>query len=187
MKGRVGRKPVIPAEKVEQIREWLFAHPSHRRVAFQHLPSYAPELNLQEYQFEAIHTAFRSLGYSRRVAKRKGFSDDPAVIRKRLAFAEEGKTWSRERLYRQAFSDEVWAHGGAFAQSFVTVLIEGSAEEIQRDRYRPECLQHKYGKQPAWMFHGVICGGKKGPSTFWEKEWGSMDSSKYNEKILSKI
>jgi hypothetical protein len=37
------------------------------------------------------------------------------------------------------------------------------------------------------MFHKVICGGKKGPATFWEKEWGSMDSKKYNEVILSQI
>jgi hypothetical protein len=37
------------------------------------------------------------------------------------------------------------------------------------------------------MFHGTICGGKKGPGTFWEKEWGSMDSKKYNEFILSQI
>lgn len=38
------------------------------------------------------------------------------------------------------------------------------------------------------MFHGVIYGpGRKGPGTFWEKEWGSMDSRKYNEVILSQI
>ena len=44
----------------------------------------------------------------------------------RLAFTREGITWSRERLYQQAFSDEVWAHGGAFTQSYVTVLVEGT-------------------------------------------------------------
>jgi hypothetical protein len=37
------------------------------------------------------------------------------------------------------------------------------------------------------MFHGTICDGKKGPAVFWEKEWGSMDSRKYNEVILSTI
>jgi hypothetical protein len=29
--------------------------------------------------------------------------------------------------------------------------------------------------------------GKKGPGTFWEKEWGSMNSRKYNEVILSQV
>ena len=182
-----GRKPIISMEKAQEMKAWLLSDPSHRHVSFHHLPAYAPELGLQEYGFEAIRTAFRSVGYERRVAKRKGFSDDPAVIAARLAFAQDGLTWTRERLYRQIFSDEVWAHGGAFTQSWVTCLVNGGPEEIRADRYRPECLQHKYGKQPAWMFHGTICGGKKGPGTFWEKEWGSMDSRKYNTVILSQI
>jgi len=109
------------------------------------------------------------------------------IMRQRVDFAREGLAWSRERLFLQAFSDEVWAHGGAFTQSYVTVLIEGDPEAIRKDRYLPKCVQHKYGKQPAWMFHGVICGGKKGPATFWEKEWGSMNSRKYNEVILSQV
>jgi hypothetical protein len=163
------------------------ANPAHRHISFHHLPSYALELGLQEYGFEAICTAFKSIGYGRRVAKRKGFSDDPIVMANRVAFAREGLTWSREQLYLQAFSDEVWAHRGAFTQSYITVLIDGDREAIRKDRYLPECLQHKYSKQLAWMFHGVICGGKKGPATFWEKEWGSMDSKKYNEIILSQI
>jgi hypothetical protein len=39
----------------------------------------------------------------------------------------------------------------------------------------------------AWMFHGTIVFGGKGPATFWEKEWGSMDSKKYNAIILENI
>lgn len=186
-KGKVGRKPTVPEQKIAQLKEWLLADPAHRFVSFHHLPIYAPDLELQEYGFEAIRTAFRSIGYGRRVAKRKGFSSDPRVMAQRLAFAQEAITWTRERLYRQAFSDEVWAHGGAFTQAYVTVLVDGDIEAIQEDRYRPECLQHKYGKQPAWMFHGVIYNGKKSFSTFWEKEWGSMDSTKYNLVILSQV
>ena len=36
------------------------------------------------------------------------------------------------------------------------------------------------------MFHGTIYRGKKGPATFWEKDWGSIDSRKYNLVILDK-
>jgi hypothetical protein len=54
-------------------------------------------------------------------------------MRQRVAFAMEGLTWSRERLFSQAFSDEVWAHGGAFTQSYVTVLVEGDPEAIRKD------------------------------------------------------
>lgn len=60
-------------------------------------------------------------------------------------------------------------------------------KEDGSDRYNPECVQHKYSKQPAWMFHGTIVMGGKGPATFWEKEWGSMDSYKYGAVILNNI
>jgi hypothetical protein len=76
------------------------------------------------------------------------------------------------------FSDEVWAFGGAHTESWVTVKEDGS------DRYWPENLQHKYSKAPAWMFHGTIVDGKKGPAVFWEKEWGTVNSERYNTYIL---
>ena len=79
------------------------------------------------------------------------------------------------------FSDEVWAIRGAHTESWVIVKEDGS------DRYWPENLQHKYSKAPAWMFHGTIIDGKKGPAVFWEKEWGSVNSERYDEYILSNI
>jgi hypothetical protein len=37
------------------------------------------------------------------------------------------------------------------------------------------------------MFHGTIIMGGKGPATFWEKDWGTMDSYKYDAVILNNI
>ena len=37
------------------------------------------------------------------------------------------------------------------------------------------------------MFFGSIVGGKKGPAIFWKKEWGKINSEKYDRYILSKI
>jgi hypothetical protein len=37
------------------------------------------------------------------------------------------------------------------------------------------------------MFYGTIVTGGKGPATFWEKEWGSMDSYKYDAIILNNV
>jgi hypothetical protein len=102
-------------------------------------------------------------------------------MQERVDFAEEGKTWTPKRLFHQVFSDEVWAMGGAHTQSYITVKEDGS------DRLNPECVQHKYRKLPAWMFHGTIVMGGKGPATFWEKEWGSIDSYKYDAVILNNI
>jgi len=37
------------------------------------------------------------------------------------------------------------------------------------------------------MFHGTIINGKKGPATFWEKNWSNINSEKYNAIILNNI
>jgi hypothetical protein len=68
------------------------ANPVYRYVSFYNLPTYTPELELQEYGFEAIRTVFKSIGYGKRVAKRKGFSDDLVHMAQRVAFAKEGLT-----------------------------------------------------------------------------------------------
>ena len=183
--GRAGVK--ISTPKREEMKRWLLASPSHRHIPFSYLPALAPELHLDNCGFEAIRTGFREIGFGRRVAKRKGFSDNPVVMARHVQFAKEGLTWSRERLRQQAFSDEIWAHGGAFTQSYVTVLVEGETADIQKDRYAPGCVQHKYSKLPSWMFNGTIYDGKKGPAVFWEKEWGYMDSRKYNLVVLARI
>ena len=78
------------------------------------------------------------------------------------------------------FSDEVWATGGAHTVSYVTVEDGG-------DNYSIENLQHQYSEAQAWMFHGTIVDGKKGPARFWEKEWGNINSTTYNKYILSHI
>jgi hypothetical protein len=162
----------------QMLEQFFLESPSHRHIPFRRIPDLLPELDAKE---EAIHAAARELGYCRRKAHKKGFSDDPRVWAQRLAFAEEGITWDRDRVQRQMFSDEVWAMGGAHTESWVTVKEDGS------DRYWPENLQHKYSKAPAWMFHGTIINGKKGPAVFWEKEWGSVNSERYDEYILSNI
>jgi hypothetical protein len=72
------------------------------------------------------------------------------------------------------FSDKVWAMSGAHTASYITV------KEDRSDRYDLENVQHKYSKVPAWMFHGTIINGTKGPAHFWEKEVGTMNSRKYD-------
>ena len=60
----------MPQKKVAKLKDWLLSHPSHRFVAFQRILSFAPDLQLSEYESEseseAVRTAFRSLGYGRR-------------------------------------------------------------------------------------------------------------------------
>jgi hypothetical protein len=122
-----------------RLEEWLLQSPSHRHISFKHILELAPKLELKGYGPQAIRTVFKLIGYGRRVAKRKGFSDDPKVMAKRVAFAQ-GLTWTPEKLFHQIFSDEVWASEGAHTQSFVTVKEDGS------DRLDLAYVQHEYCK-----------------------------------------
>ena len=117
-----------------------------------------------------------SQGFGRRDSKRKGFSDEETYRGQRLQFALSAREWDRARLYSQVFSDEVWAYWGANTRNFVIVQVESDRNDIVFDRHRPECLTRKTARTTAWMFHGVIYGGKKAFGTFWE--WGTMNSEK---------
>lgn len=147
----------------------------------------APELGLANCGVRSIRTSFNSIGYGRRTSKKKAFSNSHEHRQIRLEFSQWGQTWSRERLYSQAFSDEVSAHGGANGRNFVTVLTRGDKNDIMHDRYRPECLTRKHSKLPVWMFHGMILDGRKSLGTFWEREYGNMDSAKYDAYVLSRV
>nr|CCA28216.1 hypothetical protein ALNC14_143600 [Albugo laibachii Nc14] len=168
-----------------ELASWIRREPYNRRVPFQSIPDLAPELELKGHGMKAIRTALKSQGFGRRVSKRKGFSCLENHKEQRLRFALSARDWDRERLNSQIFSDEVWAYWGANARNFVTVQVDGDRNDIVFDRHRPECLTRKTARTTAWMFHGVIYGGKKAFGTFWE--WGSMNSEKYDEHILAKV
>jgi hypothetical protein len=118
---------------------WIEASPSHRQIAYSKIPHH---LSLP-FSTKAIHTAFDLIGYTRKKSHKKGFSDNPAVARKRLAFAEQGITWSFERVINQIFSDKVWAIGGAHTEQYVSVKSDSSQD------YSIDILTHKYSKKHA--------------------------------------
>jgi hypothetical protein len=161
-KKKCGVEPKLSTPRRRALEAWLLESPSRRHIPWKQIPLYAPEFS--DIGEDAIGTPMRALGYYRRVAKRKGFSTDPIVMQKRLDFARQGINWTRDRLYLQILSDEVWAMGGAHRRSFVTIKED--------EAYMPENLQHKYSKLPAWMFWGTIVKGTKGPCVFIEKDMG---------------
>jgi hypothetical protein len=155
----------------QALKDFLYSSPSHRHVPFREIYRFVPQIHGAKE--EAIRTAYKDIGYSRHKSVKKGFSDDPAVMRQRIDFARDGLTWRRARVQRICFTDEVWAMGGAHTDSWVTVLDNGS------EKYLPACVKHKYSKLPAWLFHGSIVDRHKGPCCFWEKEWGTVNAEKY--------
>ena len=123
-KTRAGRHPLLRTPEKRELETWILESPSHRRVAFHNIPRFIPLL--QTRGEKAVRTAFKALNYVRRVSKKKGFSEDPRVMAQRVEFARKGITWSAQRVQKQAFSDEVWAHGGTHTVSYVTVKEDGS-------------------------------------------------------------
>jgi hypothetical protein len=73
------RKPIIDTPRRSALEKWLLKSPSRRHLSFCNISAIAPP-DFQGYRAQAIYTAFKLVGYGRRVAKRKGFSDDPEVI-----------------------------------------------------------------------------------------------------------
>ena len=180
-KSKCGRKPLIRTPKRRELETWLLELPSHRRIRYNLIPFCAPHLGLEGVGYDAIHKAFTTQGYVRRTSKKKGFSNDLDVMAERVEFAREGITWIEQRLFQQMFIDEVQAMGGLHTVLYVTVKEDGS------DRYNLQNVAHKHSKAPAWMFHGSIVNGRKGPAVFWEKDWGNMKSSTYDIYILAPI
>ena len=91
-KQKCGHKPKLSTPRRRALEAWLLESPSRRHIPWRQIPLCAPQFSdVGEY---AIYTAMRSLGYCRRVARRKGFSTDPEVIRKRLEFAQQAINWS---------------------------------------------------------------------------------------------
>jgi hypothetical protein len=99
-----GRSSLLRTPQRAELEAWLLESSSYRRVSFSAVPLHLPQLNAGR---QAIRTAFKILGYARRTSKKKGFSEDPRVMAERLAFAQNEITWTRERVYRQMFSDEI--------------------------------------------------------------------------------
>jgi hypothetical protein len=109
-------------------------------VAYHKIPRYLPQLHAKE---TALRIAVRNIGYCRRVSRKKGFSDDPEVMKERFDFIAETKDWEQSRVQRICFTDEVWAYGGAYTNSYVTCLQDGS------NRLLPEYVCHAYSKLPS--------------------------------------
>jgi hypothetical protein len=96
-KSQAGHKPGIQTPQCQTLETWLLYSPSHCQMAYKQIPFCLPELS--SFGNQAITTAMCSMGYKRRTAPQKGFSEDPLVMREHKAFAMEAITWDQKRLY----------------------------------------------------------------------------------------
>ncbi len=125
---------------------------------------------------DAVQGCLERAGYKRYVARAKPPLSE-ANKRARIRWAEEHLNWTREQWFLILWIDETWVNGGRYTKIYVTRL---SDEELD-----PTCVIDKVSKAKGWMFWGCFNGITKGPSLFWEKDWGSIRQKTYCEYIVN--
>ncbi|KAK3341845.1 hypothetical protein B0T25DRAFT_523079 [Lasiosphaeria hispida] len=163
-----GRKPVLRTPQKIQLREFLLEDPAYRNLPWPDLRWYIPGFEI--YGEEAIINALRAMGWKRRVRPRR------IVLTERHKAAR--LTFAYEQLYlrpnpedweRVLFSDETWATTSLMWKKWVTVH---DSEDV-------EAFALIWKKPHGWIFWGSFAGAMKGPSFFWEKEYGGITAEKY--------
>ncbi|KAF4634319.1 hypothetical protein G7Y89_g3783 [Cudoniella acicularis] len=119
-RGRLGKAKLWTPQR--RLEAWLLESLSHR-----HVPWYRILGRIREdYGTQAVSTIFKLLGYIRRTAHKKGFSNTPEDMRMRVLFYENAKTWTRTRLNKLMFSDEIRAASARDSPSHKSMGKKGS-------------------------------------------------------------
>jgi DDE superfamily endonuclease/Transposase len=158
-------------EELQYLIEWICASKENRRCRWDLIPQKANLIHLSYY---AIRYALRKAGFFRRTARRK-----PPISeqnrQKRLQFALEHLNWTLEQWTQILWSDETWVTAGRHTRTWVT--------RRKGEEWDPTCIVEREQRKNGWMFWGCYNGDQKGPSIFWEKKWGSINSESYCERI----
>ena len=168
---RKGRKSMLTDDEVQNIINWICASRKNRRTSWISIPTLL-HLNVS---YKTIRTALRNAGFSRRVARRK-----PPISEKnrlaRLRFAIEHSNWSLDQWAKILWSDETWINGDRHTKTYVT--------RRKGEEWDPTCIVEKFQRRKGWMFWACFHGDIKGPCLFWEKEWGTIKATTYQERIV---
>lgn len=174
-KKRAGRPGKLTPVEVEMLIQWICASKANRRCPWYDIPIAA---GLSHVSYYAVRYALRKAGFRRRAARRK-----PPISEKnrvdRLRFAEEHRHWTQEQWEKILWSDETWVTAGRHTKTYIT--------RRQGEEWDPTCIVEREQRKGGWMFWGCFNASQKGPSVFWEKEWGSITSESYCQHIVPVI
>jgi transposase len=171
-KQRTGRPPVLTPEQVQELILFVRTSKKTRQMTYFELARHFEDWHIGEY---VVRHSLRSAGYRRRVALQKP-PLSPANRAKRVAFAEAHILWTVEQWNTILWSDESRVCGGRHRKKRVTRLPNETLEDT--------CVVDKVPKKRGWMFWGCFSGSRKGPALFWEKEWGSINTERYCERVV---
>ena len=170
---RKGRNPTLNPQQIEELITFVCSSRTNRLMSYIHLAS-GPFAQWDVGEFVIRHALYKE-GFRRWVARAKPPISEANRI-KRLRWAEEHLSWTREQWSQILWTDETWITGGRHRRQWVT---RRKGEELD-----PTCVLDKVRRRRGWMFWGCFNGVKKGPSLFWEKEWGTINQVSYCERIV---
>ena len=170
-KRRSGRRPLLGPLERKQLIEWVCASAKNRRTPWAQIPA----IFGWDCHVYAIETAFKAEGFARRSAlKKPDLTQTHANAR--LIWALEHVHWTLEDWASILWSDETWVQPGKHKKIKVT---RRPGEQLHRD-----CVEPKIQRKIGWMFWGCISGlYGKGLGVFWEKDWGTITSDSYLQRI----
>lgn len=169
---RSGRPPILTAQQVEDLIEFITANKENRRIPFNKLASCLGWENIGEY---AIRHTLRRHGFSRCVATaRPPCSERTRQLR--LEWAQRHVNWSFEQWSNIIWSDETWVTPGRHRKTYVT--------RRSFEAFDQTCIIDKVQRKKGWMFWACFAGNEKGPCLFWEKEWGTINAETYQQHII---
>lgn len=167
-----GRPAKLTREQGDVLEAYVTTSHETRRMSYEML---ARNLQFPNIGRDAIRRELNRRGYSRRIALRKPPLDERTKVI-RLEWAREHLHWSEEQWWKILWSDETWVTGGTHRKVWIT---RRPGEELH-----PHCIIPKVQRKAGWMFWGCFAGKTKGPSLFWEKEWGTIGSESYIQHII---
>jgi hypothetical protein len=172
-KKRNGRPSTLSRDQVQELVVFVCSTRTNRLLSYQQL-AIGPfsHWGVSEY---AIRNALRKEGFKRYVARAKPPLSDKNKA-DRLQWALQHVSWSREQWELILWTDETWVTGGRHRKQWVT---RRPGEELD-----PTCVIDKVRRRRGWMFWACFSGSRKGPCMFWEKEWGTINSQSYCERIV---
>ncbi|KAI0993467.1 hypothetical protein K3495_g14717, partial [Podosphaera aphanis] len=173
-----GRLPMISHEDVDKIEDFITASPEGRRMSWLELAS-GPFQHLGVSEF-VIQNELNKREYGRRPSFKKPFLSE-VNRRKRLEWTEAHKDWTDEDWMSILWTDETWVTGGRHKRDWDTRKIK-IGEEVDIN-----CVTEKLRKDLGWMIWGCIAGTEQGASLFWEREWGTITSDTYSQRIVPLI
>lgn len=167
-----GRPLKLGPEQVDQLISFIRASRTNRRMPWYQLPA---ALGF-DCSVEAVTTALRRAGFGRYVALKKPFISEENR-QKRLQFAYAHRDWTPEQWSRILWSDETWVTAAIHRKVWVTRTKGESLDTT--------CIVDREQRPIGWLFWGCFSGqAGQGPCQFWEKEWGTITSRSYSDRII---